>query len=240
MAKDFDVLAQELSAKFTVHIIDRRGRGESGPQGDGYSIEKECEDLRAVYNATNATFLFGHSFGGFVVLETARRDERIQKLAVYEPGMSIDGSINIDWTTSCREELNQGKDSDAFITFVRGVNPATSRIPRWLLRIILRFMMKPDELQQKYSLLPTTIPEHAELARLDNTYHHYNEITAKVLLMVGKDVQVGSPGWPSTKLLPVLRDASYSSFPKFDHLGPEKSPKDVAVALSEFFVNVRD
>jgi len=235
MAKDFDGFARELAGRFTIHTIDRRGRGESGPQGDDYSIEKECEDIQAVYNATDAQFLFGHSFGGFVVLETARRDARIRKFAVYEPGMSIDGSINMDWAAPCREELGQEKYSDAFITFIRGVNPPMSRVPRWLLRIILWFMMKSDELQQKYTLLSTTIPEHAELARLNNTYNHYDEITAKVLLLVGKDTQSGSPGWASTKLLPVLRDAIYMSFPNLDHLGPEKAPKDIAAAVSEFF-----
>ena len=239
MAKDFDGFARELAGRFTIHIIDRRGRGESGPQGDDYSIEKECEDIQAVYNATHATFLFGHSFGGFVVLETARRDARIRKFAVYEPGMSIDGSINMSWATPCREELDQEKYSDAFITFIRGVNPAMSRVPRWLFRIILWFMMKQDELQQKCTLLSTTIPEHAELARLNNTYNHYNEITAKVLLLVGKDTQPGSPGWSSTKLLPVLRDATCMSFPQLDHLGPEKAPKDIAAAVSEFFEDRR-
>lgn len=235
MAQDFDSFARDLANRFTVHAVDRRGRGKSGPQGDEYSIEKECDDIRAVCETTNATFLFGHSFGGFVVLETARRDSRLQKLAVYEPGMSIDGSINIDWTTACQEELDQEKYGDAFITFIRGVNPATSKVPRWLLKLILWFMMKPDELQQKYTLLSSTISEHAELARLDNTYHHYGEITAKVLLLVGKEIQPGSPGWASTKLLPVLQNATYSSFPKLDHLGPEKNPTAIAAAVAEFF-----
>ena len=235
MATDFDTFARHLADRFTVHTVDRRGRGKSGPQGDEYSIEKECEDIRAVCEATKATFLFGHSFGGFVVLETARRDSRIQKLAVYEPGMSIDGSINTDWTAACQEELDQEKYNDAFITFIRGANPATSKVPRWLLKIILWFLMKPDELRQKYAILSTTIAEHVELARLDNTYHNYNEITAKVFLLVGKETQPGSPGWASTKLLPVLQNAKSSSFPKLDHLSPEKNPTEIAVAVAEFF-----
>jgi pimeloyl-ACP methyl ester carboxylesterase len=235
MAKDFDKFARELSNRFTVHVVDRRGRGESGPQGANYSIEKECEDLRAVCSATDATLLFGHSYGGFIALEASRRDTTIPKIAVYEPGMSIDGSINMDWAAPCQADLDAKRYRDAFITFIRGLNPATARVPRWILRIILWFVMKPDELQQKCVLLSTTIPEHAELARLDNTYSRYGEISAKVLLMVGNAVQKGYPGWPSTKLFPVLRDATYSSFPKLDHLGPVKSPKEVATAVSEFF-----
>src|ERR1700731_32508 len=68
---DFSHFAQELADSFTVHVIDRRGRGMSGPQGNEYSIRKECEDITVVQEATGAAFLFGHSFGGLVALETA-------------------------------------------------------------------------------------------------------------------------------------------------------------------------
>lgn len=34
LATDFDRLAAALAARFTVHTIERRGRGASGPQGD--------------------------------------------------------------------------------------------------------------------------------------------------------------------------------------------------------------
>ena len=47
MARDYAVFAKALAARFTVHTMERRGRGESGPQGEGYSIAKECEDVLA-------------------------------------------------------------------------------------------------------------------------------------------------------------------------------------------------
>jgi pimeloyl-ACP methyl ester carboxylesterase len=238
MASDFEGFARELADQYTVHVIDRRGRGESGLQGNNYSVEKECEDIEAVCKATRAKHLFGHSYGGFIVLETVRRVDGFSKVAVYEPGMSIDGSINMDWVPECQAQLDQGMASKAFITFIHGVNPASRSAPRWLMRIILWCMMKPEELQQKQSLLHTTIVEHAELARLDNTYLQYRDIGAKVLLLVGKDVQPANPGWVATKLLPVLQDAAYTSFPKLDHLGPERSPKEVAAVVSKFFSNM--
>jgi pimeloyl-ACP methyl ester carboxylesterase len=234
---NFIVLADVLSARFTVHTIERRGRRASGPQGDKYSIDRECEDLLVVADATNATMLFGHSFGGFVALETAVRDGRFDKIAVYEPGLSIDGSMNMTWTDRCNDELKLGRPSDAFITFIRGVNPSTSRIPRWLLHIILRIAMNSEDLRQKYALLPTAIPEHAEIAKADNTYHRYADIGAKVLVLVGKDTQRGTPGWPSTKLAEVLRKGTTSGFPKLDHFGPEKSPKEVGGVLGKFFAS---
>ena len=53
-ARDYLPLARLLARSLTVHVMDRRGRGASGPQGAGYSIEKECEDLLAVHHQTGA------------------------------------------------------------------------------------------------------------------------------------------------------------------------------------------
>ncbi|HEY1705046.1 MAG TPA: alpha/beta hydrolase family protein [Trebonia sp.] len=59
-------LAAPLARQYTVHIVQRRGRGGSGPQGDQYGIERECEDVEAIRAATGARLLFGHSFGAFL------------------------------------------------------------------------------------------------------------------------------------------------------------------------------
>ncbi|WP_422614971.1 alpha/beta fold hydrolase [Cohnella caldifontis] len=53
------------------------------------------EDLTAVQEATGAAYLFGHSYGGLVALETARTNGRFTKLALYEPGVSVNQSIPI-------------------------------------------------------------------------------------------------------------------------------------------------
>jgi pimeloyl-ACP methyl ester carboxylesterase len=240
VATDFDAFARELAHRFTVHTIERRGRGESGPQGDDYSIERECEDLAALQAATGATFLFGHSFGGFIALEAARANTALGKLAVYEPGVSIDGSIDTSWAPACRAQLARGQHLDAFITFVRGINPQTTgKAPRWLLKLILPVAIRKRERKQKYRLLPAAIREHAETARLDNTYPHYRHVTADVLLMAGKDATTTGAERASQSLLPVLPTATLTTFPALDHFGPEKKPKQVAEAVSAFFAQDR-
>src|SRR4051794_3504048 len=60
-AGDHLAMALELADAFTVHLPDRRGRGLSGPYGDGYGVRTEVEDLDAVLNATGAHFVFGVS-----------------------------------------------------------------------------------------------------------------------------------------------------------------------------------
>src|SRR5271154_1623909 len=87
----------------------------------------------------------------------------LQKLrSIYEPGLSVDGSLNMDWAPQCQAQLDQGKYCDALVTFIHGLTPASRSLPRWLFRIIIWFMVKPQVLQRKYSLLHTAIPEHAE------------------------------------------------------------------------------
>ena len=67
-AADCAAFARALSEHFAVHNIERRGRGESGPQGEDYSIVKECEDVLALQAKTGASLLVGHSYGGLVAL----------------------------------------------------------------------------------------------------------------------------------------------------------------------------
>ena len=236
VAADFDAFARKLSERFMVHTIERRGRGQSGPQGDDYSIDRECEDVAAVRAATEAALLFGHSYGGLVALEVARRDKAFKKVAVYEPGVSIDGSIDTSWADACRSQLARGRQLDAFITFVRGINPhTTGRAPRLLLRLILPLAIPRREREQKYRLLPEAIREHAEAARLDNTYRGYGAVTAEILLMAGKDAGTTGADGVSRSLLGVLPAATFTPFPALDHFGPEKKPELVAKVLSEFF-----
>ncbi len=53
-AEDYLLLAQTLSASFTVYVPNRRGRGGSGPHGADYSLEREREDLLAVQAAAES------------------------------------------------------------------------------------------------------------------------------------------------------------------------------------------
>lgn len=83
---DYYELALACSDVFTVHVVDRRGR-ETFADDEPYSISNECEDLLAVQEATGATFLFGHSFGGLITLQVIKGLHPFRKAVVYEPGV---------------------------------------------------------------------------------------------------------------------------------------------------------
>src|SRR5215831_15422626 len=79
-AVDYAAFGSALAAHFTVHIIERRGRGLSSPQGADYSIGKECEDVLALQRETGARLLVGHSYGGLIALEMARHHPSLTKI----------------------------------------------------------------------------------------------------------------------------------------------------------------
>jgi pimeloyl-ACP methyl ester carboxylesterase len=80
-----------LARHFTVVVVDRRGRGDSG-DAPGYAIEREAEDVAAVIDAIGEpVHLLGHSYGGVVALQAALRSDGLRSLALYEPPIGFDG-----------------------------------------------------------------------------------------------------------------------------------------------------
>jgi pimeloyl-ACP methyl ester carboxylesterase len=75
ISQNYLKLAGYLASFFTVYIYDRRGRGLSGAITPDHSIQKETEDLEALIKETGAKYVFGHSFGGLVALQTALKGE---------------------------------------------------------------------------------------------------------------------------------------------------------------------
>ena len=188
-ARDYLPLAQILALSYTVHVPDRRGRGTSGPQGPGYSIETECRDLLALQRHTGATLVFGHGYGGLVALETARRQKVFRKITVYEPGLSIGGSVPLGWLAEYRERLAAGDTRGAFACMIAqaGYAPASlTAMPPRALRAFLRLHTSRQLWQETEPLLPATLAENEQIARLDDgTADRYASVESPVMLLGG-------------------------------------------------------
>ncbi|MFL5592944.1 MAG: alpha/beta fold hydrolase [Ktedonobacteraceae bacterium] len=238
MAADYAAFASALAEHFTVHIIERRGRGKSSPQGDDYSMIKEREDVFALQQKTGASLLVGHSFGGLVALEVARNNPSLTKLAVYEPGVSIDGSISMDWMPGYEKKLAEKKYLDAFVEFSLGVGPERARnTPPWLMKLLLPLFLRSHERKLMLGLLPENLREHQEVARLDSSYENYREIAADVLLMYGGKSNTTWVDLSMERLAVVLPRSETKEFPKLDHFGiDKKAPREVAQAVSAYFL----
>jgi len=239
MATDYTAFARSLAVHFIVHTIKRRGRGESGPQGDDYSIVKESEDVLALRAETGASLLVGHSYGGLVALEVARNTTAFTKIAVYEPGVFIDGSMPLDWMPGYEKKLAEKKDVDALVECALGVGPEHLRkTPHWLMKLLmLLFFIRFPESRQMLGLLHQNLREWREIARLDSSYEHYREIAAGVLLMYGGKSDSTAVNLTMERLAAILAHSETKEFPKLDHFGIERTaPREVARAVSDYFL----
>ncbi len=77
-----------LEPRFTVHAIDRRGRGASGDAVD-YALAREFEDVAAVVDAVAQSSgqrvdRYGHSHGGIVAFGAAALASNIRRLVLCE------------------------------------------------------------------------------------------------------------------------------------------------------------
>lgn len=235
-AADYAHLGEALASSFTVHLVDRRGRGRSGPQGKDYRIDKECEDLLAVMHATGARNVFGHSFGGLVALETALRSRSIERIAVWDPGVSVNSSIPSGWMQRCSELLAAGDKRGAFALFVKSLGPKPIRmLPLWYVKIVLRLAIRPPKWTHMEALLEPALAEHSESVRLDGAADRYASIRIPVLLLGGAK----SPPSATGGLVPLhdcISGSTLRVIDGLDHFAPdEKAPEQVAELLRGFF-----
>jgi len=179
----------------------------------------------------------GHSYGGLVALESARNNPAFSKLAVYEPGVSIGGSIRTDWVPRYEQALAKRKFLDAFVEFSLGTGPDRARAtPRWLMKLLLPLFIKADRRKLMLGLLGENLREHREITRLDGSHESYREIQAKVLLLYGGKTQSGWVTLAIARLSAVLLHAETKVFPRLDHFGiDQKAPAEVAETVGGFF-----
>jgi pimeloyl-ACP methyl ester carboxylesterase len=239
MAADYAAFARALSEHFTVHTIERRGRGESGPQGDEYSIVKECEDVLALRAETGASLLVGHSYGGLVALEVARNNNAFTRIAVYEPGVSIEGSMPTAWMPGYEKKLAERRPVDALVEFtLADAPPRIQKMPPWLVKLLLLLLVSCSrQYRQMLRLLHPNLREWREIARLDSSYEHYREIAAGVLLMFGGRSDSTAVTLAMERLAAILPRSETKEFPRLDHFGIERTaPREVAKAVTDYFL----
>lgn len=230
-------LANGLASSFTVYLPDRRGRGLSGPRGADYSIEKEMDDIRAVLQKTGASILFGHSAGGFFALEAALRFP-VQKLTLYEPAVSIHGSLPFGWLPAFQQALAKKDYALAMIQVIRGLQLSSiGRLPDWMLLPFARLMLRDKDGQELPALLPTLSWEAQEFQRLEKlglTYERYANISAETLFIDG----TSSPAYlrnAAQVLSTTLPRARLIELAGLDHNAPDQNaPEQVSAVLAQF------
>ena len=194
--QDFTSLAEVLADAFTTYLPDRRGRGLSGPFGADYSMQKEVEDLTALLNQTGAHLVYGVSAGGLICLQAALTVSTIEKMALYEPALLVDGTAHTVWLARYDQEIAQGKVAAALVTSMKGLElggPIMNVMPRFLLEALTSSTMKsedkkakPDDITMR-KLAPTLHYDGLLLAEMSGQLERFRAVNAEVLLLSGSE-----------------------------------------------------
>jgi len=129
----FRVIGPMFAERFTVHAIDRRGRGASGDTPP-YAIEREFEDVVAVAEVLAAETgdqvdVIGHSYGGRCALGAARLTDAIRRVVSYEgapapPGVRYGDAALADELVSLDRAGRSAEVLETFLARVVGMDEA--------------------------------------------------------------------------------------------------------------------
>lgn len=236
-------LAGAMAGDYAVYVPDRRGRGLSGGHGDDFHVTREVEDVQTLVSATGASKVFGLSSGALVALRTALVTPVLERVALYEPPLSVGGSVPVDWVPRYERELAADRPAAALITILKGLRtePTANRLPR---SVLLPLMAIGSRLLRASSgddvsileLIPTQRFDMRVIEEMAETAQDYTGLQARVLLLGGSK----SPayfGVALEKLAAVLPHVRRATLTGLGHSGPENDgdPAAVAEALREFF-----
>ena len=235
-AADYTRFAQKLSAALgrPVHTFNRRGRGTSSPQAGDYTLDADIRDLDAVMKHTSSTDVFGHSFGGAVALHAARTLP-VERLAVYDPAVSVNHSVKADWTTEYERATAAGDDDRALAVLTKGLETgAFSRMPLSMLTIANKLTAGTHLGKQMRDMMRTGVREIKAIIAADMPAEPFLELPLETLIVVGEK----SPayfGVACGQIHDVLSGSSYTILQGSGHDGVLRAPDKLITELSDFF-----
>jgi pimeloyl-ACP methyl ester carboxylesterase len=237
-ADDFQELADALANDFTVHVLDRRGRGESGPHRAGHGLRTEVEDVRAVLDATGAQRLLGVSSGAVIALEAALRLPGITHVAAYEPPIDV-AKHKGEVLARFEKEVEAERHPEAVVTIAKGLGIG----PPWL-RVMLRLAprrflvaavrkMAAEEGEDLFEGLPTVRHDLRIVEEGSANLARFGALRGHVLLIGG----TWSPGYLTGglyALADLLPHAEKILVERAHHFSASASPRLLVPALKGF------
>lgn len=223
-------ISPQLEPHFTVHAMDRRGRGASTDNSGDYDILREAQDVAAVVDSIGRPVdILGHSYGAVCSLEAALLTDGVRRLVLYEPPIPTGVAMYPpDVPDRMQAKIDDGKLEEALELFFREV----VRMPD---HELVEYRELP--VWKKRIQLAPTIPREMAIDR------HYSfepgkfaDLHVPVLLMLGGD---SPPIFPAAieAADAALPDSSVVVLPGQQHIAMDTNPDLFLTEVLDFLLD---
>jgi len=181
------LLKEHIADRFTLHLLDRRGRGDSTQEStEPYALDREVDDVLAVIEAIGEPVRYlGHSYGALLGLETLTRTSAISRALLYEPPFDTPGHVMApaDVLDRMEAQIDAGERERALEIFYREILHADpepfKKLPMWPIRIaIVHTILREGRIGVAYTIDPA----------------RFTDVTTPVRLLVGTE---SPPAFPA-------------------------------------------
>ena len=169
-----------------MHLYNRRGRPDSAPLTGTETMETDLADLGAVLAHTGARSVFGHSGGGFVALR-AGLTLPLERVAVYDPALCVDGRPSGEYIPEFERLVSEGEYARAMTVMARATYPDDfgAKLPFGMAVGVTGLFLRTPIGRRFVDLMPTIPPEVRRIFEHDGPAGDYAGITAELLLTAG-------------------------------------------------------
>lgn len=231
-ASTYRRLVEKLSSRLTVHVLERRGRGRSAARPSDYGVATEVGDVGSVLADTGATKVVGHSVGGFFALAAARRLP-VERLALFDPAVSVDGSFPSAFLPAFEQAAADGDPVEAMLLAGQGLQNPGSGMPRPLGRALVRLVLLTPEGRTMARLIDTVPAEARLTVEGDGPAEQWSGVAARTRFYIG----ARSPRYylpTAQRLVEAMPDADVEVVPRLGHDALARAPQALVASLSEF------
>jgi pimeloyl-ACP methyl ester carboxylesterase len=223
----WDRVARALSGTFRVIRIARRLYARAEQPKSSHAIQREVEDLAALFaRIGEPVLLLGHSSGGVVALETALQcPAALVGLVLYEPPVALDRPLGGEALVRAKQALARGNPSQALTIHLRDI----VRFP-WILVLLMRLL---PGWKQLCAVAPAQIADTEAIEALGVGIQRYARLEMPVLLFGG----TRSPAHLRERLAAlahVIPHAQTTLLRGQGHLANLMAPDQVARLVREF------
>jgi pimeloyl-ACP methyl ester carboxylesterase len=220
-------VARALSGSFRIIRIERRLYARDRQARSPHAIQREIEDLAALFACIGEpAVLLGHSSGGVVALETAlQHQSALAGLILYEPPVAVTRPLGGDALVRAREALAHGNMSQALMIHLRD-------IVKFPLPLVLLIRLSPGW-KELCAVMPAQIADNEAIEALGVGIQRYARLTMPTLLFGG----TRSPAHLRERLAAlgqVIPQAQSTLIRGQGHMANLEAPEQVAQLVREF------